>query len=386
MEPTPAARIHDVGEIIGSVNQLLSTLGQTDVVLPQIDYFAKSLADNMPDVVGYWTSELRCSYANAGYLQWFGRTPEQMQGIHLKTLLGETMFAQNEPYIQAVLKGQNQQFERHFVQPNGRQRDAWVQYLVHKVHGEVQGFFVFMVDITQVKSRESVARISDAALKAISQGIFIADAKQNILLINDAFTRITGYTKSEVLGRTCKFLYGALTDTLVLEVMEKTLRQGQSFSGELLQYRKDGTTFWNDLTISPVCNEHGQITHYTGVVRDVTERKHSEDERLRAKMLLERDVLNRSILHSLPWDLAVVSGNGQVLALNHPHQLHLRPDLQDPLFPNQEGGHFLSVSVPEKVAFLEPYQVVFKRYCRGKLTFSSWNTLLPLHRRLVGVA
>jgi PAS domain S-box-containing protein len=369
MDPAPVARSHEVGEIIGSVNQLLSTLGQADVVLPQIDYFAKSLADNMPDVVGYWTSDLRCSYANGGYLQWFGRTPEQMHGAHMKTVLGETVFAQNEPYIQAVLRGENQQFERHFVQPNGRRRDAWVQYLVHKVQGEVQGFFVFMVDITQVKSRESVARMSDAALKAMSQGIFIADAKHNILLVNDAFTRITGYEKSEALGRSYQFLHGVLTDTLVQEVMARTLREGQSFSGEVMHYRKDGSTFWDDLTISPVCNDQGQVTHYTGVVRDVTARKHLEDERLRAKMLLERDVLNRSILHSLPWDLAVINRQGQVLALNHPHLVNVQAGMvEDPLFPREEGHRFLSVAASGASRFVEPYRQRAKTGLRAVLS------------------
>jgi PAS domain S-box-containing protein len=345
---TPTARSYEAGEIIGSVNQLLSTLGQGDLVLPQIDYFAKSLADNMPDVVGYWSADLRCSYANSGCLEWFGRSPEQMKGIHLKTLLGEQLFMQNEAQIHAVLKGENQQFERDFVQPNGKRRNAWVQYMAHKVHGIVQGFFVFMVDVTQVKKQTSVARISDAALKAISQGIFIADAKQKILLVNDAFSRITGYDKNEVLGQSYHFLHGDLTDTLLLELMARALRAGQSFSGELINYRKDGSTFWNDITISPVHDEHGHMTHLTGVVRDVSERKQSEYERLRAKMVLERDALNHTIVHSLPWDLAVIDRSRQVLALNH-SSASLGSDAgrqgpHDPLFPKTEGTYFLDAS------------------------------------------
>ena len=359
MHTVPDDRPHELREIIGGVNQLLSMLGQEDAELPQVDYFAKSLAENMPDVVGYWTSDLRCSYANHGYLQWFGYTPEQMQGMHIKSLLGDQLFEQNVPFIQAALRGENQQFERQIVQPNGKQRDAWVQYMVHKVQGVVEGFFVFMVDITQVKTRESMARISDAALRSISQGIVITDSKQRILLVNDAFTRITGYEKHEVISKNCRLLQGEESDRLVIESMEKAMAEGVSFSGELLNYRKDGSTFWNEMTISPVYDENHRITHYTGVVRDITARKIMEDERMRAKMQLERDTLNQSILNALPLDLAVINSQGVVLALNHPQQAFNSVDSEavfDPLFPTVEGAHFLAQDGEANNASLNPYR------------------------------
>ena len=352
IQQDPTLPQHEMHEIIGGVNQLLSMLGQDDAELPQVDYFAKSLADNMPDVVGYWTSDLHCTYANQGYLQWFGYTPEQMQGMHIKTLMGDKLYASNAPYIQAVLNGENQQFERQVVQRNGKKRDAWVQFMAHKVQDQVQGFFVFMVDITQVKTREHVARISDAALRSISQGIIITDAKHRILLTNKAFTDITGYDKHEAIHKDCGFLLGELSDPLVKESMEKAMAEGVSFSGELVNYRKDGTTFWNDMTISPVHDDFGQLTHFTVVVRDITTRKHMEAERLRAKMQLERDSLNQSILNSLPIDLAVINAQGVVLALNHPQQAFVA----DPMFPSVEGGSFLELLGRTQDTFLNTYR------------------------------
>ncbi|HEY9672155.1 MAG TPA: PAS domain S-box protein, partial [Waterburya sp.] len=119
----------------------------------------------------------------------------------------------------------------------------------------------------------------DRALSATSCGIVISDARSfdnPIIYCNPAFLEITGYSQEEVLGRNCRFLQGSDTNPEAVEQIRQSLRTGQEVRVVLKNYRKDGTLFWNDLTISPVRDPSGQVTHFIGVQTDITERKQAE--------------------------------------------------------------------------------------------------------------
>ncbi len=131
-------------------------------------------------------------------------------------------------------------------------------------------------NITERRKAEESLKVSDLALKSISQGVIITDANRLILSSNAAFSAITGYSIPEILGRNCKFLQGPLTDQQTVEAIRTALKNATHFSGEILNYRKDGNTFWNELTISPLWNEHGKLSHFVGVTRDITDRKWAE--------------------------------------------------------------------------------------------------------------
>jgi len=88
--------------------------------------FMKALTDNIPGLVAYWNRELRCDFANKAYLEWFGKTPEQMRGIRIQDLLGDELFRQNEPFIDAVLRGESQCFERTLTKADGSVGHTWL--------------------------------------------------------------------------------------------------------------------------------------------------------------------------------------------------------------------------------------------------------------------
>jgi len=101
-----------------------------------------------------------------------------------------------------------------------------------------------------------------------------------ILFVNPAFTQITGYRMDEVIGFSPRILQGEKTSKDFIHRMHARLREGKSAQGESINYRKDGTEFWAEMLISPLRSPSGEITHYVGILRDVTERKVAE-ERLR---------------------------------------------------------------------------------------------------------
>ncbi len=97
-----------------------------------------------------------------------------------------------------------------------------------------------------------------------------------VVFVNPAFTRMTGYTPEEMLGKTPRILQGPNTDRRVFSQLKQKLRNGELFFGEAINYRKDGTEFHNQWHIEPIRNSEGKLTHYLAIQRDVTSEKEAE--------------------------------------------------------------------------------------------------------------
>ena len=138
------------------------------------------------------------------------------------------------------------------------------------------------LDITERKRVEDAVRLRERAIEAASVGIAIADARlpdfPNIY-VNSALCTITGYTEGELLGQTLRLLQGRDTEESARDTIRDALSTGHACEIVIRNYRKDGSGFWNELMLSPVHDEHGVLTHYIGVITDISERRRAEDER-----------------------------------------------------------------------------------------------------------
>jgi diguanylate cyclase (GGDEF)-like protein/PAS domain S-box-containing protein len=112
-----------------------------------------------------------------------------------------------------------------------------------------------------------------ATLNAIDEGVLLIDANQFIIYANLAFILTTGYTLDDLQGKSCKVLQGPCTSIQTQAEICAALAAGQTYHGEILNYRKDGAPFWNRLTINPVRDVEGKLTHFVGVLRDISEKK-----------------------------------------------------------------------------------------------------------------
>lgn len=106
-------------------------------------------------------------------------------------------------------------------------------------------------------------------------GLDLEKPGPKIVYVNEGFTRMTGYTKEEVLGKTPRILQGEKTDRHVLDRLKERLIEGQAFFGHTVNYRKDGSEFINQWDIHPLTNSKGEITHWVSYQRDITDRKES---------------------------------------------------------------------------------------------------------------
>lgn len=132
--------------------------------------------------------------------------------------------------------------------------------------------------------------LKDRVLAAAEEGITITDPAlpdNPLIYVNRGFERLTGYSASEVIGTNCRFLQGPETDPAAAEEIRRAIREQRQCTVEILNYRKDGTTFWNRLSITPVRDESGRVTHYIGIQSDVTARRLAEEALREAKQQLE---------------------------------------------------------------------------------------------------
>ncbi len=164
------------------------------------------------------------------------------------------------------------------------------------------------LDSQRVKAQ---LELKNRALASSAEGITIADAgspDNPLIYANAGFERLTGYSAAEVIGRNCRFLQGPGTDPESVAVLRTAIRERRHVTVTLLNYRKDGTPFWNRLAITPVRDAVGSVTHFIGVQSDVTEEKLAKDvlqkanERLEAaNRAMKRDLA--AVAEQTPWPL-----------------------------------------------------------------------------------
>jgi len=129
--------------------------------------------------------------------------------------------------------------------------------------------------------RQSVAQISDVVL--ITEAEPFNKPGPRIVFVNEPFTRNTGYSAEEVLGKTPRLLQGPETERAELDRLRTALERWESVRCELTNYRKDGTPFFIELDVSPVSDESGWFTHWVSIQRDITDRKRVESNLLRSE-------------------------------------------------------------------------------------------------------
>lgn len=140
----------------------------------------------------------------------------------------------------------------------------------------------------QLQTREKRQRLLESVVLNAHDAVLITEAEPvdmpgpRIVFANAAFTRTTGYELHEIVGKTPRILQGPGTSDSARERLREALRNWQPVVVELLNYRKDGTTFWAELSVVPVADENGYFTHWIAVQRDVTERKSAGNTSSRA--------------------------------------------------------------------------------------------------------
>lgn len=137
-----------------------------------------------------------------------------------------------------------------------------------------------VLDVTRRRRDEADLRLLRRAVEATENGIIITDARaddQPIVYVNPAFSRITGYAAEHSIGRNCRFLQGGERDQTALAAIREAIHLAHEVRVQLRNYRRDGSLFWNELRMAPVRDQDGELTHFVGILNDITERRRAEE-------------------------------------------------------------------------------------------------------------
>ena len=163
---------------------------------------------------------------------------------------------------------------------------------------KISGIVAVVADITEQKRQAEQVRLLQSVVVNTNDAILITEAEPidepgpKIIYVNEAFTRTTGYTLAEVLGKTPRILQGPKTNRKALDKVRQALENWQPVTVETINYRKDGSEFWVEFSIVAVCDRQGKYTHWISVQRDITERKLTEQALRRSDERFRRVVEN----------------------------------------------------------------------------------------------
>jgi PAS domain S-box-containing protein len=163
----------------------------------------------------------------------------------------------------------------------------------------------------------TVANSNDVFIITLANELNKENGGPKIIYVNEAFTRVTGYSAQEAVGNTPHMLQGKNTDRKELDKIREALEKGESYLGELINYDKYGKEYWIDVNISPLKDENGNVTHFASVERDVTERKNAQQEREQLiNRLSEANELNDAIMSSSDHLIIATDPRGLITFLN----------------------------------------------------------------------
>ena len=241
--------------------------------------FLKSLMNSMPCAVCIFDPEGNLKRWNTNFL---GYSYEDMiDGGLMASLVPESLDGVIQGMARCMDVG-HAEVEAYVLSKDGRRVPIYMTYTQFLYEGELCILGVG-IDISKQKKAEQYSRLQQVALESASEAVVITDVTGKIEWANPAFTTLTGYALEEVVGLNPRILKSGMMDRAFYRTLWTTILDGEKWSGELWNLRKDGNLYCEEMHIAPVRAVNEGISNFVAVKHDVTERKHAEEKAKLAK-------------------------------------------------------------------------------------------------------
>lgn len=215
--------------------------------------------------------------ADESFAQLFGLKPEQLSGLDVRHIVDRTAY---DELVAATTGGRT---ARVLARGSTAANPSLEVVAYRDGSGGMESLEGFAVNSTANRDAQQRHLLS-AAIDRSDQVVVITNARHEIVYVNPAFTRLTGYTREEAIGRNPRFLQGAETSQATRVALREAVAVGRQTHAEVLNYTKSGNTYWVELSIVPVQDERSVLTHWISIARDISERKAQEQEITRLAM------------------------------------------------------------------------------------------------------
>ncbi|GBO52808.1 hypothetical protein APA_609 [Pseudanabaena sp. lw0831] len=284
LEQRVQKRTVELANVNASLRDEISERQRTEIALRHTNETLQALVSASPRAIFMLDLEGRVKIWNPAAEQMFGWKEDEVIN-HPSPILLDDQLEDCTTLQNSVLQGRTYtRLEMSRCKKDGSAIDIIFSAApLPDTNGHISGLVAVIADISEQKRQAEQVRLLQSVVVNTNDAVIITEAEPidapgpRILYVNEAFTRISGYQPEEVLGQTPRILQGAKTDPAQLQKVRNALALWESVTVEVINYRKDGTEFWNEFSLVPVANAKGCYTHWIAVQRDTTERnRHNE--------------------------------------------------------------------------------------------------------------
>ena len=286
----------------------------------------KTFSDSLPQIVCEIDLNGRLLYVNNIALEIFGYNKDEIDDFNVFDQIATEDKDKLYENLKRIILGEDVKgVEYTALKKNGERFPVIIYGNVNFQNGAPVGFRAILIDISERKKNEETIRKLSMAVEQSASSIIITDSHGNIEYVNPQFSKVSGYSGKEAIGRNPNLLKSGKMQSSEYKKLWDTINNGGEWRGEFLNKKKNGELYWELATISPIRDSNKVTTHFIAVKEDITERRKVED-----KLAEEKERLAVT-LGSIADGVITTDTSGKITLINKAAEKILESDLKDAL-------------------------------------------------------